>query len=157
MRLALAAWGLVGMALTACAPIAVNSMDHATRALEPRVELEETVQRYVSNICYGQIDAAAESVEPALRNRFKSDARKLQNIRFTDSRIEHLDFGPDRSSAEAVVVYKGYWLSSPFEREIRVVQRWRRVKTFDWVVSPDLDVVIAGPSGSTQPPAAPAL
>jgi hypothetical protein len=156
MRIALAAMGLAAMALGACAPIAVNSMDHATRALEPRAELNETIQRYLSNIQYGQIDEAAESVEPALQGRFKTQARKLRDIRFTDSRVESLTFAPDRKSAEAVVVYRGYWLASPYEREIQVVKHWRQEKTFVWVVAPDLDAVVAGP-GSSQPPAAPAL
>ena len=49
--------------------------------------------------------------------------------------------------------YSGFWLSSPFERDIRVVQRWYRQGAFDWMVVPDLDVVVAGP-GTAQPPAA---
>jgi hypothetical protein len=54
-----------------------------------------------------------------------------------------------------LLVYRGYWLSSPFEREVRVVQQWRQQRSFDWVVEPDLDALMAGP-GSSQPPASPA-
>lgn len=155
MRLSISALVLAGLALGACAPIAVNSMEHATRALEPRAELEETIERYTSDVRYGRIDEAAERVEPALQGRFKAKARTLADVRFTDSRLDELTFAPDRKSAEAVVVYRGYWLSSPFEREVRVVQQWRQQRSFDWVVEPDLDALMAGP-GSSQPPASPA-
>jgi hypothetical protein len=152
MRIALVALVLAGLALGACAPIAVNSMEHATRALEPRAELEETIERYTSDVRYGRIDEAAARVEPALQGRFKAKARALADVRFTDSRLDTLTFAPDRKSAEAVVVYRGYWLSSPFEREIRVVQHWRQQRSFDWILEPDLDALLAGP-GQSQPPA----
>ena len=39
-------------------------------------------------------------------------------------------------------------LSSPFEREMRVVQRWRRqVPTHNWYVTPDFDALL-DPAGS---------
>lgn len=155
MRIALSALGLAGLVLGSCAPIAVNSMEHATRALEPRAALEETIERYTSDIRYGRIDEAAARVEPALQGRFKAKARALADVRFTDSRVDQLTFAPDRKSAEAVVLYRGYWLSSPFEREVRVVQHWRQERSFDWIVEPDLDALLAGP-GSSQPPASPA-
>ena len=153
MRLVPSVLLAAAIALGGCAPIAVNGMQHATRALEPRTDLQDTIDRYLSDVRYGRIDEAAERVEPALQGRFKAKARSLADVRFTDARVDSLTFSPDNSSAEAVVVYRGYWLSSPFEREIRVVQHWYRQRSFDWLVEPDLDAVVAGP-GSSQPPAA---
>ncbi len=153
MRLTPFALPIVAIALGACAPIVVNGVEHATRPLEPRTELQDTIGRYLSDVRYGRIDEAAELVAPPLQDRFKVKARKLADVRFTDARVESLTFAPNNASAEAVVVYRGYWLSSPFEREIQVVQHWYRQRSFDWMVEPDLDAVVAGP-GSSQPPAA---
>jgi hypothetical protein len=153
MRLATSASLVIALALSACAPIAVNGMQHATQALEPRTELQDTIDRYLSDVRYGRIDEASGWVDPALQDRFKAKARKLADVRFTDAHVESLTFTPDNAAAEAVIVYRGYWLSSPFEREIRVVQHWYRQRSFAWMVVPDLDAVVAGP-GSPQPPAA---
>ena len=152
MRLVTPALLFMVGALSACAPIAVDGMQHATRGLEPRAELQETIDRYLSDVRYARIDEAATRVDPALQDAFKAKARRLADVRFTDVRIESLTFASDNASAEAVVVYRGYWLSSPFERDIRVVQNWYRQRSFDWMVEPDLDAVVAGP-GSAQPPA----
>jgi hypothetical protein len=47
-----------------------------------------------------------------------------------------------------VVRCRGYWLSSPFEREMRVFQRWRRqVPAHNWYVTPDFEALF-GPAGS---------
>lgn len=155
MQLVLALLGALALGLSGCAPIVVNAVEQATRPLEPRVQLEETIRRYTSDLRYGRIDAAAARVEPDLRDRFQARARALRGIRFTDCHLEQLLLEPGASSAEAVVVYRGYWLSSPFEREVRVVQRWRRDASWQWLLTPDLETLIEGPE-TQQRPAAPA-
>jgi hypothetical protein len=50
-----------------------------------------------------------------------------------------------------VVIYRGYWLSSPFEQETRVVQQWRRAApTQNWYVTPDFAGLFEPPSGGQE-------
>ena len=63
-----------------------------------------------------------------------------------------------KTEARAVVVYRGYWLSSPFEREIRVVQHWHRTPpSQDWYIRPDFDALLSPKDVSREPAAAPAM
>ena len=62
-----------------------------------------------------------------------------------------------RTSATAVVVFRGQWLASPYEREWRSVQHWRReLPSKDWYVTPDFDALLSPPwpEGSAAPPVA---
>ena len=93
--------------------------------------------------------AAGGGFPPALAGlRFQEEMDRFRELRFSDYSTESIDINPGRTQATAVVRFRGYWLSSPFEREIRVVQRWRRqVPTQNWYVTPDFDALL-GPTGS---------
>jgi hypothetical protein len=87
-------------------------------------------------------------VEPELQPRFQEAMDRFRELRFSDYSTESIDINPARTQATAVVRFRGYSLSSPFEREIRIVQRWRRqVPTQNWYVTPDFDTLL-GPTGS---------
>jgi hypothetical protein len=135
-------------ALSGCAvlfPIA----DVATRPLGKKNAFEVIQSGYVSNIRFGLYDDAVAQVEPALQARFKAEIPRYRDLRFSDAYTESIEIDALRTKARVVVMYRGYWLSSPFEREMRVVQQWRRaVPTQDWYVTPDFDGLLSPPDVS---------
>ncbi len=120
----------------------------ATYPLDKKGTFTEAQHRYTTNIRFGLFEEAKPFVEPELQPRFQEAMHRFRELRFSDYSIESLDINPARTEATAVVLFRGYSLSSPFEREIRVVQRWRRqVPTHNWYVTPDFDALL-GPAGS---------
>jgi len=110
----------------------------AVYPLDNKKTFEEAQKRYTVNIRFGMYEDALPFVEPELQPRFQQAIRELRELRFSDYHIENIEIDSLRTEATATVLYRGYWLSSPFEQEIRVVQRWRRVvPTNDWYVTPD--------------------
>jgi hypothetical protein len=56
--------------------------------------------------------------------------------------IEEIDIDELETSATVTVRWRGFWLDSPFEREIRTTQRWRRAfPTQNWYVTPELEAL----------------
>jgi hypothetical protein len=141
--------GFLAFLATGCISIA----EIATQPLPKKAYFEETQASYTSDIRFGLVEEAAEHVEPALLAEFTATASRLSDIRFTGAWVEHIEIDPLRIEALAVVRFKGYWLSSPFEREIRITQRWRRTPpSQQWYVTPDLDALIdAAPPVSAGP------
>ena len=74
---------------------------------------------------------------------------RFRQIRFSDHQIQRIEMDGLRTQATARVRYRGYWLSSPFEREVVVVQHWRReVPTQRWFVTPDFETMLGPATGS---------
>lgn len=120
----------------------------ATYPLDEKATFEEAQHRYTTNIRFGLFDDAKPFVEPEFQPRFQEAMHRFRELRFSDYKTESLDINPARTEATAVVLLRGYSLSQPFEREIRVVQRWRRqVPTQNWYVTPDFEALL-GPTGS---------
>jgi len=116
--------------------------------LDKKATFEEAQQKYTANIRFGLFEEAKPFVEPEFQPRFQEAMHRFRELRFSDYTTESIDINPARTEATAVVRYRGYWLSSPFERELRVVQRWRRkVPTHNWYVTPDFDTLL-DPAGS---------
>jgi hypothetical protein len=104
---------------------------------------EEIQRRYTSDVHYGLYDRAIQVVEPELRPRFREMASALDELRITSIEVDSLTIDSRRANATVQVRYRGYWLSSPIEREVTVTQRWRRdVPTDDWYVTPEFDDVL---------------
>ena len=147
---------LLATALVGCS-VLMPVADVATRPLSKKATFEEIQRGYCSDIRFGLYDEALEHVEPELHSEFQAARRRLDEIRFSDFRIESVRIDPMRTQAVVEVVYRGYWLSSPFEREVTVTQRWRRaVPTQQWYVTPDLGAILDPPgagSGVAAPPA----
>jgi hypothetical protein len=140
--LALSTWLLGGCSVLM--PVAAV----ATYPLDKKATFEEAQHRYTTNIRFGLFEEAKPFVEPELQPRFQEAMHDFRELRFSDYAIESIDINPARTKATAVVRYRGYWLASPFEREMRVVQQWRRqVPTQNWYVTPDFDTML-NPTGS---------
>ena len=130
---------LIISALAFLASGCIGIAEVATMPIAKKAKFEEIQANYTSDIRFGLVDEAAEHVEPGLQAEFKATASRLSDIRFTDARVEQLEIDTLRTEAVAVVTFKGYWLSSPFEREIRITQHWRRTPpSQEWYVTPDI-------------------
>jgi hypothetical protein len=111
---------------------------------------------FSADVRWGEWERAAEYVEPAGRADFDALARELADFRVTDYEVRDVQLDAERTSATAVVVFHGYEVSMPVERQVVVTQRWR----FDeeagrWYVTPDADLAARlGDAGfRTGPPA----
>ena len=125
----------------------------ATYPLDKKATFEEAQERYTSNIRFGLYDDALPFVEPELQPRFRAALGELHEVRFSDYLVESVDLDKARTRATVVVRYRGYWLSSPFEREVRITQRWRRrLPTQNWYVTPDFDSLVTPGSAVSAPP-----
>ncbi|MDJ0788764.1 MAG: hypothetical protein QNK05_18295 [Myxococcota bacterium] len=122
----------------------------AEQPLDPAKTFAEAQKRYTADIRFGLFDEAALWVEPELKSEFQANVRRFREVRFSDYVVESAELDEQGVNATAVVLYRGYSLSQPFEREVRIVQRWRRdAPSHDWYVSPDFDGLLS----PTQPPA----
>ena len=95
--------------------------------LAPEVPIEVTVRRYVNDVRFRLFDSAVGFVEPDLRSKFRVETDHLRSVRFTGVTIEQVEVDELGTTAVATVRWRGHWLSSPFERELRTTQRWRRL------------------------------
>jgi hypothetical protein len=149
MRNNLLLLGLVAIGSAGCVIWPV--LDVATRPLARKATFEEVQKGYCDDIRFGVYEDAVEVVEPALRGDFLAAQRGLRDIRFTGYRIDSIEIDPMRTQAQATVVYTGYWLSSPYEREIEVIQRWRlEVATRNWYVTPPLETMLDPPGSPDE-------
>ena len=155
MRLALALVACLPLTLTGCG-IIMPIMEVVTRPMAKKQTFEEIQQGYSSDIRFGLWEQAAEWVEPEMQSRFQTATRELEEIRFSDVRVESIEIDALRTKAIATVVYRGYWLSSPFVQEITVTQHWRRSPpSQQWFVTPDFDNILAPPGQPAGVAAAP--
>lgn len=134
---------LLVTALAGCAVI-FPVAEVVTRPMDKKGTFQDIQRVYTSNIRYGLYDEVLPMVEPALRERFRAEMSRFRELRFSDVRTESTAMDALRTKARVVVIYRGYSLSSPFEREFRVVQQWRRTPpSQNWYVSPDFDGMLS--------------
>jgi hypothetical protein len=129
-------------------------------SMEDPLNLEGSFLRhqrtFSADLRWGQWDEAAEYVEPARRAEFDALARRLADFRVTDYEVRDVQLDSARTSATAVVMFLGYEVSMPVERQVMVTQRWRfDEKDGRWYVSPDADLADKlGDAGFRGAPAA---
>ena len=146
MRFPVLLLALSACLLAGCGAVLLQGAAVATYPLDKKGTFEEVQHRYTSNIRFGLFEEAKPFVEPELQPRFQEEISRLRELRFSHSSTESIDINPARTEATAVVRFRGYWLSSPFEQEMRIVQRWRRqVPTQNWYVTPDFDSLLDPP------------
>lgn len=134
--------------LTGCAAVFFQGAAVVTAPMDKKGTFKEIQAAYTANIRYGMYDKALVYVEPELRESFKAMQHRYNEIRFTDYVIERVDINSGSTEARAVVRYEGYWLSSPFQQEIEVVQQWRRAAPSQtWFVTPELDELVTPTPG----------
>jgi hypothetical protein len=139
---------LASLSLGGCM-LAFEAAAVATYPLNKQGKFEDAQKKYTTDIRFGMYDEAIGFVEPEEQNRFRQEMDRLREVRFSDYRIDSIQMNPAKTEAVAHVVLRGYWLSSPFEQEVRAVQKWRRIApTQNWYVTPDWDALLKPPSGS---------
>ena len=101
--------------------------------------LEDAQLRYTQQVRWGNLDAASEFVDPALREEFLSQAPAFEAVRITDYEIGRIDWGEHRDSATVRVTYRAYSLASLQEKRIDEEQHWVRPGSGNtWFVKPEL-------------------
>jgi hypothetical protein len=101
--------------------------------------LENAQLRYTQHVRWGDLDAASEFVDPALRAEFLRFVPAFESIRITEYDIGRIDYADDRESATVRVTYHAYSLASAQERRIEEEQRWVRPGMGNtWWVQPRL-------------------
>ena len=120
---------------------------------EQRIEV--IVRSYVNDVRFRLFDSAVGFVEPDLRSQFRVATEYLRTIRFTGVTIEQVEVDEVGTTAIVTVRWRGHWLSSPFERELRTTQRWRRDEPSQkWYVTPELEALGANLEQIRRAPAA---
>ncbi|MBW2244013.1 MAG: hypothetical protein JRH01_18690 [Deltaproteobacteria bacterium] len=142
---------LLAMALSGCAVI-FPVAEVVTRPMDKKGTFEDIQRVYSANIRFGLYDDVVPMVEPALQERFRGEISRFRELRFSDVRTESIEMDALRTQARVVVVYRGYSLSSPFEREFRVVQQWKRTPpSQNWYITPDFDGLLSPKDVSREP------
>jgi hypothetical protein len=102
------------------------------------------IQRHFTQyVRWGKVHQAAEFVIPEQREEFMDLGHDLTDIRFTDWETLSLDFSGD--TAHAVVQMRGYRLSTPIERTVRLNQAWSKAEdTGAWQVELELAALREG-------------
>jgi hypothetical protein len=99
--------------------------------------LERSQRSYTQLMRWGDVERAAEYVDPELRERFMAVAPAFEAIRITDFEIGRIDYEED--AATVTVTYHAYGLSTFLEKRIRETQQWVRHEGNVWWVRPELD------------------
>lgn len=117
--------------------------------------IEVAVRRYANDVRFRLFDSAVGFVEPDLRPQFRAATDQLRTIRFTGVTIEQVELDELGTTAIATVRWRGHWLESPFERELRTTQHWRRDDASQtWYVTPELEALAASLEQTRRAPAA---
>jgi hypothetical protein len=100
-------------------------------------------KRFTAYVRWGKVREAASFVVPEQREEFLALAPDLTDIRFTDYEILTLDYADE--SAHVDVQLRGYRLTTPIERTVRLVQEWQKAEdTGAWQVRLELAALREG-------------
>lgn len=104
-----------------------------------RADFNDAQKHYTQSVRWGDLEKAAEFVDPKQRDAFQSDAMLLADVHFTDWETKQLDVAPDQKSATAIVIYHAYIERALTEISYREKQSWSYDETtHTWVVTPGL-------------------
>lgn len=100
-------------------------------------------KHFTQYVRWGKVREAAEFVVPEQRQDFLALGPDLTDIRFTDWETLSLDYAGETARAE--VQLRGYRLSVPVERIVRLSQAWSKTEdTGVWRVRLELAALRAG-------------
>jgi hypothetical protein len=107
-----------------------------------RGTFERAVDYYAKLVRWNRIDEAGSFIDPEVRGQWARYKHALRDMRLTDVSIGKNWVDPRNGDEVVQLVYRGYWLSAPFERELPMTQRWRRDATTQlWYVRPDFEAL----------------
>ena len=111
-----------------------------TDPLDRRGQFEDTQERFIQYIRWGNFEEASQFVDPAMRARFMAFSPELSDLRFSDYEITRVDIGEELRTASVEVRFTGYRLSMPIERSVSLVEQWTRdEETGAWTVRLDIE------------------
>lgn len=117
------------------------------------IQIDEAVQLYADSLRFGNIDAAARMVEPALRRQFMDLFANPEEraLHFTSIDIARVDLDAKAERATVDLDVRFYRLPSIRELSLTDRQAWRYDTKLDvWRVEPDLSQYAgAGQDGPT--------
>ena len=128
---------LLGMLWALPALACVNPSDPFGRESDFRL-IQKHFTQYVR---WGKVREAAAFVVPEQREEFLALGPDLTDIRFTDWEILTLEY--EGKSARVDVQLRGYRLTTPVERTVRLVQAWDKTDGA-WQVRLELAALRAG-------------
>jgi hypothetical protein len=105
--------------------------------------LRESQQRYTQLVRWGEIEKAAELVDPAMRPSFLALAPAFEEIRITDYERGSFDFEGAEDTAVITVTYRGYSLATLVDQPVRERQEWYRSGPNTWLVRPQMQELVA--------------
>ena len=130
------AWRFLGMLVGLSAAVGCAAFDDP---MGRERALEGAQLRYTQHVRWGELDAASDFVDPALRKEFLAFGPAFEAIRITEYDIGRIEYAEDRESATVHVTYHGYSLANAQERRIQEQQRWVRPGSGNtWWVQPKL-------------------
>jgi hypothetical protein len=104
-----------------------------------RADFYDAQKHYTQSVRWGDLDKAAEFVDPKQRESFQSSARLLADVHFSDWENQRVEVAPDDKSATAIVIYHAYLERALTEISYREKQSWSYDETtHTWVVTPGL-------------------
>ena len=100
-------------------------------------------KHFTQYVRWGKVREAAAFVVPEQREEFLALGPDLTDIRFTDWETLSLEYQGE--TARADVQLRGYRLTAPVERTVRLVQDWKKAEdTGDWQVRLELAALREG-------------
>jgi hypothetical protein len=137
-------------ALSLLALVAVAGCVSPTDPMGRRYALEESQRRYTNLLRWGDIEKAADFVDPALRQDFLDRAAEFEGIRITDFEIGSMHYDA-HDSARVTVTYHGYSVGTFLEHPIREHQEWfREDGSSAWWVRPEIEGIASALGAVTQ-------
>ncbi len=114
-------------------------------AMGRRSSLHETQLHYTQMLRWGEFNRASQHVDPEAREEYQRNAPALEGMRVTEFDIGDIQFDEENLTANVVVTYRAYSLTTLVETSFREEQEWRRTDgTNDWLVRPKIEGLVNG-------------
>ena len=116
-----------------------------------RTAFAQSQREYTRFVRWGDLESAADFVDPELRDEFLGLEPSFDSIRITDFDIGKVDYSESLETATVRVTYHGYSMSTLLEKQIRETQQWVRPgRGNTWWVRPELDGIVSQINGTTH-------
>jgi hypothetical protein len=117
--------------------------DMVTDPMGRKSALRLAQREYTKAVRWGEIEVAANFVDPDIRAEYLGYEAEFAGIRVTDFDVGELTYGPDLKTAQVHVTYHAYSVRAMTEVQIKETQQWLRPGGGNqWVVRPELEGII---------------